>query len=95
MEKPKRKTVSFADTNKVEQQHHQSSSDMHSYIIDHEKTPSSTVPKQESQKIPQYPVITTDNMQQTDTKQKQCPRAAPNKFSDIQSKYQKLSHSCM
>jgi len=34
-------------------------------------------------------------MQQTDKKQKQHPRAAPNEFSDIQSKYQKLSHSRM
>jgi len=34
-------------------------------------------------------------MQPTDTQKKQHPRAAPNKFSDIQSKYQKVSRSHM
>jgi len=94
-EKTKRKTVSFADPYKIEQHHHQNSIKVQSYIIDHKRTPSSTIPKPESKKIPQYPATTTDNMQPTNPQMKLCTCAVPTDFLYIQSKYQKVSHSHM
>jgi len=62
-----------------------------------ENTPSNTVQKRKTQKIPQSPSTTATTKQQTQqqkSKKKQKARAAP-ELSNIQSKYQKVFHGRM
>ena len=84
--------VSFPNQKDTEQQHQQSNIKMQSFMSNIENTPSNTVQKRETQKIPQSSSTTATTKQQTQqqkSEKKQKARAAP-ELSNIQSKYQKV-----